>query len=131
MTRAVLEGVAFGLRDSFELMRKASLAGVEQVRITGGGARSPIWRQILANSFGVDLVTVNADEGAAYGAALLAAVGSGIWPDVPTASRQLIQIIGSTEPQSEHTAVYDQQYAIYRALYPALQETFHRLSGET
>ena len=128
MTRAVLEGVAFGLRDSFELMREAGLAGVEQVRITGGGARSPLWRQILANIFGVELVTVNAEEGAAYGAALLAAVGSGVWPDVPSASRQVTQITGSTEPQSKQTAVYDQQYKIYRALYPALRDTFHHLS---
>jgi xylulokinase len=129
MTRAVLEGVAFGLRDSFELMREAGLAGVKQVRITGGGARSPLWRQILADIFGVELVTVNAEEGAAYGAALLAAVGSGIWPDVPSASHQVTQITGSTEPQSEQTAIYDQQYATYRGLYPALQETFHKLSG--
>ena len=129
MTRAVLEGVAFGLRDSFELMGKAGLAGVEQVRITGGGARSPLWRQILADVFGVELVTVNAEEGAAYGAALLAAVGSGIWPDVPTASRQVTRVTGSTKPNSEQTAVYDQQYAAYRDLYPALQETFHKLSA--
>jgi xylulokinase len=128
MTRAVLEGVAFGLRDSFELMREAGLAGVQQVRITGGGARSPLWRQILADIFGVELVTVNAEEGAAYGAALLAAVGSGVWPDVPSASRQVTQITGSTEPQSKQTVVYDQQYKIYRALYPALRDAFHDLS---
>ena len=127
MTRAVLEGVAFGLRDSFELMRKAGLAGVQQVRITGGGARSPLWRQILANIFGVELVSVNAEEGAAYGAALLAAVGGGAWPDVPSACRQVIEVTGSTEPQDGETAVTDQQYTIYRALYPALRESFHHL----
>ncbi|NCF66899.1 MAG: xylulokinase [Chloroflexi bacterium] len=128
MTRAVLEGVAFGLRDSFELMREAGLASVEQVRITGGGARSSLWRQVLADIFGVGLVTLNADEGAAYGAALLAAVGNGIWPDVPSACRQVIQVTGRTEPQHGETAVYDQRYAIYRALYPALRESFHHLS---
>ena len=100
-----------------------------QVRITGGGARSPLWRQILANIFGVELVTVNAEEGAAFGAALLAAVGNGVWPDVLSASRQVIQITGSTEPNSEQAAVYDRQYAIYRGLYPALQETFYKLSA--
>jgi xylulokinase len=128
MTRSVLEGVAFGLRDSFELMREAGLGSVEQVRITGGGAKSPIWRQILADVFGVELVTVSSEEGAAYGAALLAAVGSGVWPDVPAACRQVIQITGSTKPQSEQMAIYDRQYAIYRDLYPALKETFHHLS---
>jgi xylulokinase len=129
MTRAVLEGVAFGLRDSFELMRESGLAGVEQVRITGGGARSPLWRQILADTFGVELVTVNAAEGAAYGAALLAAVGSGVWPDVPGASRQVTQVTGSTKPNSAQVSCYNQQYAAYRDLYPALKKTFHRLSA--
>ena len=128
LTRAVLEGVAFGLRDSFELMREAGLGSVEQVRITGGGARSPIWRQILADIFGVELVTVNTEEGAAYGAALLAAVGSGVWPDVPSASQQVTQVTGSTKPDSEQIPVYDQLYAAYRGLYPALKETFQRLS---
>ncbi len=129
MTRAVLEGVAFGLRDSFELMREAGLGSVSQVRITGGGAKSPIWRQILADIFGVELVTVNAEEGAAYGAALLAAVGAGVWPDVPSASSQVTKITGSTKPNSAQSAVYDHYYAAYRALYPALQETFYSLSA--
>ena len=128
MTRAVLEGVAFGLRDSFELMRGAGLADVQQVRITGGGAKSSLWRQILADIFGVELVTVTAGEGAAYGTALLAAVGSGVWPDVPTACAQMVQITGRTQPQAEMTAVYDKQYAIYQALYPALRETFNNLA---
>ena len=69
-TRAVLEGVAFGLKDSFELMKSAGLAKIEQVRVSGGGARSPLWRQILADVFDAELVTVNTTEGAAYGAAL-------------------------------------------------------------
>ena len=110
-------------------MRDAGLAGVEEVRVTGGGARSPLWRQILAGIFGVKMVTVNAEEGAAYGAALLAAVGNGVWPDVPSASRQVTQISGSTEANREQVSVYDRQYAIYRALYPALQETFYKLSA--
>jgi xylulokinase len=128
MTRAVLEGVAFGLRDSFELMRNAGLGSVEQVRITGGGAKSPIWRQILADIFGVDLVTVSSEEGAAYGAALLAAVGDGVWPDVPSACSQVIQITGSTSPESDQIPVYNRQYANYRNLYPTLKESFHQLS---
>jgi xylulokinase len=128
MTRAVLEGVAFGLRDSFELMRAAGLGSVQQVRITGGGARSPLWRQILADVFAVELVTVSSEEGAAYGAALLAAVGAGNWPDVPTACREVIHITGSTPPQAAQIPIYDQQYAAYRDLYPTLKETFHKLS---
>jgi xylulokinase len=79
MTRAVLEGVAFGLRDSMELVRKAGLGEVRQVRVSGGGARSPLWRQILADVLETELVTVNTTEGAAYGAALLAGGGDGTW----------------------------------------------------
>ena len=128
LTRAVLEGVAYGLRDSFELMRGAGLGDVQQVRVTGGGARSAFWRQILANVFGVELATVAAGEGAAYGAALLAAVGDGLWADVPAACAEVIQITGSTKPEAGETAVYDEQYAIYRSLYPTLRDTFHTLS---
>jgi xylulokinase len=77
MTRAVLEGVAFGLRDCFELVREAGLCTIEQVRVSGGGAKSPVWLQILADVLGVELVTVKTTEGAAYGAAMLAGVGVG------------------------------------------------------
>ncbi|MBI1293605.1 xylulokinase [bacterium] len=126
MTRAVLEGVAFGLRDSFELMRNAGLGQIEQVRVAGGGARSPIWRQILADVFNTELVTVNTSEGAAYGAALLAAVGAGIWPDVESACAATIQITGSTRPQPEQVAIYEAAYQRYGALYPALKAIFHQ-----
>ena len=78
MTRAVLEGVAFGLRDSFSLMQGAGLGVIRPVRVSGGGARSPLWRQILADVLGSELATVNSTEGAAYGAALLAGVGAGV-----------------------------------------------------
>jgi len=127
LTRAVLEGVAFGLRDSFELMKNAGLADVEQVRISGGGAKSPIWRQILADVLDVELVTVNTTEGAAYGAAVLAGVGAGTWPDVPSACDQLLQITGSTSPQ--RTNVYQQLYPYYQGLYTALTPTFHGVAG--
>ncbi|MCB0163186.1 MAG: xylulokinase [Anaerolineae bacterium] len=126
-TRAVLEGVAFGLRDGFELMKNAGLTDIKQVRVSGGGAKSPIWRQILADVLNVELVTVNTSEGAAYGAALLAAVGARVWPDVDTATQACIQLTGSTRPQAETVAVYDQFYAQYRQLYPALKDISHNL----
>lgn len=125
MTRAVLEGVAFGLRDSFELMRNAGLGQIDQVRVAGGGARSPLWRQILADVFNTELVTVNTTEGAAYGAALLAAVGAGIWPNVESACAATVQITGSTRPQAEQVALYDAAYRRYGQLYPALRPIFH------
>ncbi len=124
MTRAVLEGVAFGLRDSFELMRSVGLSEIDQVRVAGGGARSALWRQILADIFNTELVTVNTTEGAAYGAALLAAVGAGIWPDVESACSATVQITGSTRPQPKQVAVYEPAYQRYRALYPALKAIF-------
>jgi xylulokinase len=127
LTRAVLEGVAFGLRDSFELMKNAGLADVKQVRISGGGAKSSIWRQILADVLNVELVTVNTTEGAAYGAALLAGVGAGVWPDVPAACDQLLQITGSTSPRQPE--IYDKLYPYYQGLYTALAPTFHGVAG--
>ena len=123
LTRAVLEGVAFGLRDSFELMKGAGLADITQVRITGGGARSPLWRQILSDVFQVELVTVNTTEGAAYGAALLAATGAGVFPNVASACEAVIQTTGSTTP-GPASAIYEHMYYLYRGLYPALRSSF-------
>lgn len=126
MTRAVLEGVAFGLKDSFTLISKAGLPEEIEVRVSGGGAQSPVWRQILADVIGATLVSVSTTEGGAYGAALLAAVGAGIYPDVQTACRETITTSEATPPD-EHSTVYDEYYAIYRKLYPALKETFASL----
>lgn len=131
LSRAVLEGVAFGLRDSFELIKAAGLAEIRQVRASGGGAKSALWRQILADVLNAELVTVNTTEGAAYGAALLAGVGAGAWPDVDTACEACVTVTGSTSPQPEIAASYEPLYAQYRQLYPALKEVSHGLSGLT
>ncbi len=128
LTRAVLEGVAFGLRDSFELIKGAGLAEIRQVRVSGGGARSPLWRQILADVFAVELVTVNTTEGAAYGAALLAGVSAGAWPDVDAACQTCVKVTGSAPPQADGVSAYAESYSIYRDLYPALKAISHRLS---
>jgi xylulokinase len=126
MTRAVLEGVAFGLKDGFKLMEGAGLAaGDMQIRVSGGGAKSPLWRQILADVIGAPLVTTSTTEGAAYGAALLAAVGAGVYPDVPAACAAAIQTGEPTTPQ--HPEAYEAAYATYSTLYPTLKETFARL----
>jgi xylulokinase len=121
LTRAVLEGVAFSMRDVMALFAQAGLASVREVRVAGGGAKSALWRKILASALGADLVTVNSTEGAAYGAALLAGVGSGAWPDAAAACAA-ISVTGRTEPDAEWRKVYDAQYPRYRALYPALKE---------
>lgn len=123
LTRAVLEGVAFGLRDSFELMKESGLSDINQIRIAGGGARSALWRQILADVLGSELVTVNTTEGAAYGAALLAAAGAGAFDSVEAACETTIRITGRTTP-GEQQAAYTAIYPLYRDLYPALREHF-------
>lgn len=129
-TRAVLEGVAFGLKDSFELMKSSGLGEIRQARVSGGGAKSPLWRQILADAFGCELVTVNTTEGAAYGAALLAAVGAGKYPSVEAACETAIQVTGSTLPDSKQASAYEQVYPLYRGLYPALKPTFDFSTGQ-
>ena len=127
LTRAVLEGVAFGLKDSFTLIQNAGLGEIRQVRASGGGTKSALWRQILASVLGAELVTVNTSEGAAYGAALLAGVGAGNWPDVDTACRAAVGITGSQQPDAAQAAAYHQAYQVYRQLYPALKTTFAKM----
>ncbi|NUM43802.1 MAG: xylulokinase [Anaerolineales bacterium] len=129
MTRAVLEGVAFGLKDSFTLIQNAGLGTLTQVRASGGGTKGALWRQILASVLETELVTLNTTEGAAYGAALLAGVGAGAWPDVLSACQTCIQIKASTLPDHVQEAQHRSAYTQYRALYPALKESFHKLSG--
>ena len=129
MTRAVLEGVAFGLRDCFALIKGAGLGAIEQVRISGGGAKSLLWRQILADVLGAEMITINTTEGAAYGAALLAGVGEGAWPDVETACSQTIKIVGRVEPDRAQEEIYRQTYEQYQSLYPALKPVFEGLAS--
>lgn len=129
LIRAVLEGVAFGLRDSFTLIRETGLAQIQQVRVSGGGARSGLWRQILADILGVELATVNTSEGAAYGAALLAGVGAGFWPDVDAACRSTVRVTGTTVPNPEMNNRYDDLYALYCQVYPALKTIMHGLAA--
>jgi xylulokinase len=124
LTRAVLEGVAFGMRDSLELMRAAGIQPPDQIRATGGGSRSVLWRRILADVLGASIVTTPSAEGAAQGAATLAAVGAGWFDTVQDACRALVRI-GETTPPSESAGAYTNAYARYRELYPALAATFH------
>lgn len=127
MTRAVLEGVSFGLKDSFRLIQNAGLGEIRQVRASGGGTKSALWRQILADVFESELVTVNTSEGAAYGAALLAGVGAGAWSDVQTACNATIEITDRTTPDSARVPIYQKSYTIYRGLYPKLKPSFERM----
>ena len=124
MTRAILEGVSFGLKDIFTLIQNAGLGAIAQVRASGGGANSRLWKQILASVLEAELVTVNTTEGAAYGAALLAGVGTGAWSDVASACKECITITQSTQPDGSRVGAYRKAYPIYQELYPALKLSF-------
>ena len=127
LTRAVLEGVALSMRDGMGLFAEAGLPSVLQVRVAGGGARSALWRRIVAAALGVELVTVTSTEGAAYGAALIAGVGAGTWSDVPSACAAAIAVTGRDAPDPEWGRAYDALYPRYRALYPTLKGEFAAL----
>jgi xylulokinase len=126
LTRAVLEGVAFGLRDSFELIREVGVNPAE-VRLSGGGARSELWCQILADVLGSAIYTVTNVEGAANGAALLAAVGVGAFESVMSACEAGIQLGKQFTPGATHE-VYEVLYPRFKALYPLLKEQFEPMS---
>jgi xylulokinase len=127
MIRAVLEGVTYGMRDSFEIFREIGLP-IEQVYATGGGARSELWRQIQADVYNTELVTINIAEGPAFGAAILAGVGSGVYSSIEEATDRLIRITSRTQPIPQNVRIYDEYYQVYRALYPALKGQFDRVS---
>ena len=121
--RAVLEGVAFALRDSLELMRRLNVDADETVAV-GGGARSVIWRQILADVFGVPVVTMAPSGGAPYGAAVLAAVGSRDFASVEEACRAWLRPLDRMEPNPVAMSVYGEAYERYKRLYPRLKRHF-------
>jgi xylulokinase len=124
LTRAVLEGVAYGLRDGLDLMLAAGMPAPAQIRISGGGTASPLWRQILADVLGTELATVSTTEGASYGAAVLAAVASGWFPTVDDATARLVTVTPAASPGPD-AEQYAEGLARYRALYPALAPHFH------
>jgi len=121
IVRAILEGVAFSLRDTFTLFREMNVP-VTSIRLGGGGARSPLWRQIQADVYGHAVEIVEAEEGAAYGAALLAGVGAGFWPTVDAACAATVRVASRIDPQPAAVATLNASYAAYRRIYPATRE---------
>jgi xylulokinase len=119
--RAVLEGVAFSLKDSFSIFEEMKVP-VSHVRLGGGGARSPLWRKIQADTYGYPIEIVAAEEGAAYGAALLAGVGAGRWKTVDEACDAVVRVVTRIEPDQQDRATLARQYERYRRLYPALKQ---------
>ncbi len=128
LARAVLEGVAFGLRDSLEIMKSMGIS-IGNARASGGGAKSEVWRGIQADVFGLPLSTIAIDEGPALGAALLAGVGVGLYSSVEEACDAVVKTQPAARVNEENAAIYDRLYASYGELYPALKNTFARLSS--
>ena len=123
VARAVMEGVAFSQRDSFTIFAELGVP-VNKVRVTGGGARSKLWKQIQADVYGHAVETIAADEGGAYGAALLAGVGTGVWPSVDEACDRYVHTAEIVTPNSNNRAVMDNQYLRYSRVYPALKAIY-------
>jgi len=121
--RAILEGVAFSLKDTFTIFEEMNVP-VKSIRLGGGGARSKLWRQIQADVYGHEVEVVEAEEGAAYGAAILAGVGAGIWPSVDAACSAVVRVADRVEPQPSFAPLMRTNYAAYRRLYPALKSVF-------
>lgn len=123
MTLAVLEGVAFGLRDSLEVARKIG-ADPGRTKICGGGAKSALWRKIIANVMNMKVDIIESEEGPGYGAAILAAVGCGVFPSVEAAAESLVKVTATEEPDEELVKKYEEKYQKFRKLYPALRGKF-------
>ncbi len=128
MVRAVLEGITFGMRDQIEIMRAGGLK-ITEVRAGGGGAVSTWWRQLQADIYDANVTTINTQEGAAYGVAILAAVGTGVFKSVPEACEAFIRITDTREPNAAHRKTYDAAYGQYHRLYPALRGEFERIAA--
>jgi xylulokinase len=125
LIRAVFEGVAFGLRDSLELIKGLGIKPA-QIRVTGGGAKSALWRQILADVFNADVLTMKADEGPAFGAALLAGVGAGIYSSTEEAVKITVALGETCVPNPENIERYDETYNLFTSLYQSLKMDYAR-----
>jgi xylulokinase len=122
-----MEGVTYSLRDSFAIMSDLGVP-VKQIRASGGGSKNPFWRQMQADVFGKPVSAMVADEGAAYGVALLAAVGAGEYKDIAEACAATIQTADETKPDPQSRKIYDRAFPIYQSLYRSLKDEFKKLA---
>jgi len=128
LVRSVLEGVTYSMRDSLEIFRGLNIP-VKQIRASGGGSKSPFWRQIQADVFGQQVVTVNSAEGPAFGVALLAAVGAGAFKNIQEACKSAIKVVKETKPNAKASKVYDVAMPTYQRLYCSLKDDFRTIGG--
>ena len=120
MTQAVLEGVAFGIRDSFEVARSLGI-NITKTKICGGGAKSPLWKKIMANVLGITVEVIESEEGPGYGGAILAAVGCGEYASVEEAADKLVKVVATVEPDADLTAKYEEKYQQFKKIYPTVK----------
>lgn len=123
MTQAVLEGVAFGLRDSLEVARSLGMK-IERTKICGGGAKSSLWKKIIANVMNLKVDVIESEEGPGYGAAMLAAVGCGVYKDVQEAAEKLVKVVDTVEPEAGLVSKYEERYCKFKEIYPVLKDVF-------
>lgn len=128
MTQAVLEGVAFGLRDSLEVARNLGIS-IERTKICGGGAKSPLWKQIIANVMNLKVDVIESEEGPGYGGAILAAVGCGEYASVEEAADKLVKVVDTVEPTPELVQKYEERYRKFKKIYPAVKGLFQELAN--
>ncbi|MBR4071306.1 MAG: xylulokinase [Clostridia bacterium] len=126
MTQAMLEGVAFAIRDSFEVAKSLGIE-INRSNICGGGSKSPLWKKIFANVLGIPLDIIKTEEGPGYGGAILAMVACGVYPDVRSAAEALVSTVSTIEPEPELTKLYEERYQQYRKIYPAMKQLFKDL----
>ena len=122
-----MEGATYAMRDSLEIIKELNIP-VREIRLSGGGARSPFWRQLQADIYGQKVVTINAEEGPAYGVALLAAAGTGAYKDVVEACSSTIRVVQSTSVNSKAKSIYNKAYPVFQGLYSSLKEDFPRIN---
>jgi len=127
LTRSVLEGVAYSLRDCYELISNLGIKA-DNIVISGGGAKSQLWRSIISDLFNAEISTLTCTEGASYGAAILAAVGSGNFKDVIEACDKILKKESSIQPNVQRIKIYEDYYLIYKELYPQLKNSFKEIS---
>jgi xylulokinase len=127
LTRAIMEGVAYSMRDSLAIIKELGVP-VRQIRASGGGSKSPLWRQIQADVFGQKAVTINAEQGPAFGVALLAAVGAGAYKNVEQACAATIKVVSETSVDRKAKAIYDKAFPIYQDLYRSLKDDFKKIA---
>ena len=126
MTLAVLEGVAFGLRDSLEVARSLGIQ-IERTKICGGGAKSPLWKKIIANVMNLKVDVIESEEGPGYGGAMLAAVGCGAFESVEEAAEKLVKVVDTVEPEADLVEKYEERYQQFKNIYPAMKELFQKM----